>query len=194
MEYITVPERWSQQLFVQVSNRTKFPVEQIENIFATQWYTSRKAFIKGLTRGALGNALKTLLGIPYALRNRVADDWKPDLKPLSILYNGTEHLLRYMVDSTSQTISLKYETKKDRVIEGTVISVGVDYFVQEIPRTLVEIKLLAEQYHLCNPHSQFHWTVEIGDQEWKKEYTPEPDWTSKFRGIAPVHWYSLTAF
>ena len=53
MEYIDVPERRSKQLFVQVSNRAKFPVEQIENIFATQWYTSRKTFIKGLTRGAL---------------------------------------------------------------------------------------------------------------------------------------------
>ena len=194
MEYIDVPERRSKQLFVQVSNRAKFPVEQIENIFATQWYTSRKTFIKGLTRGALGNALKTLLGIPYALRNRVADDWKPDLKPLSILCNGTEHLLRYAVDSTLQTISLNYETKKDSAIEGTVISVGVDYFVQEIPRTLAEIELLAEQYHLCNPHTQFHWTVEIGNQEWQKEYTAEPTWTGKFRGIAPIHWYSLTSF
>jgi len=58
MEYIKVPERRSQQLFVQVLNRAAFPVEQIADIFATQWYTSRKAFIKGLTRGALGNALK----------------------------------------------------------------------------------------------------------------------------------------
>src|SRR5438046_2037706 len=76
MEYISVPHR-SQQLSVQVSNRAVFPVEQIADIFATQRYTSRKAFIKGLTRGALGNALKTLLGIPYALRNRVAGDWSP---------------------------------------------------------------------------------------------------------------------
>jgi len=72
MEYISVPERHSQQLFVQVGNRAVFPVEQIDDIFATQWYTSRKAFIKGLTRGSLGNALKTLLGIPYAHRTQAA--------------------------------------------------------------------------------------------------------------------------
>ena len=75
----------NEQLYVQVNNRTQFPVELIPDIFATHQYTSRKAFIKGLTRGALGNALKTLLGIPYALYNRATSDWKPFQKPLSII-------------------------------------------------------------------------------------------------------------
>lgn len=194
MEYIKVPERRSQQLFVQVSNRTAFPVEQMADIFATQWYTSRKAFIKGLTRGALGNALKTLLGIPYALRNRLAGDWSPDLKPLSILCDGTEYLPRYVVDSTAQTIKFDCETKDDKAIEGTVVSVGLDHFEQEMPRTLAQIEPLAEQYHLCNPHAEFHWTVEIEGQECTIEYAADPNWVNKFRGIAPVQWYSPTAF
>jgi len=194
MEYIKVPERRSQQLFVQVLNRAAFPVEQIADIFATQWYTSRKAFIKGLTRGALGNALKTLLGIPYALRNRVAGDWSPELKPLSILCNGKEYLPRYVVDSTAQTIRFKCETKDGKDVEGTVVSIGLDHFEQEMPRTLAQVELLAEQYHLCNPHAEFHWTVEIEGQEWTREYAADPDWANKFRGIAPVQWYSPTAF
>jgi hypothetical protein len=194
MEYIKVPERRSQQLFIQVSNLAEFPVKQIEDIFATQWYTSRKAFIKGLTRGALGNALKTLLGIPYALRNRLAGDWSPDLKPLSILCNGTEYLPRYVVDSTVQTIRFECETKESKPVEGTVISVGLDHFEQEMPRTLAQVELLAQQYHLCNPHAEFHWIVEIEGQEWTDEYAPDPDWAAKFRGIAPVQWYSPTAF
>jgi hypothetical protein len=194
MEYIKVSERRSQQLFVQVSNRTAFPVEQMADIFATQWYTSRKAFIKGLTRGALGNALKTLLGIPYALRNRLAGDWSPDLKPLSILCNGTEYLPRYVVDSTAQTIKFDCETKDDKTIEGTVVSVGLDHFEQEMPRTLAQVELLAEQYHLCNPHAEFHWTVEIEGQECTREYVADLDWVEKFRETAPVQWYSPTAF
>src|SRR2546423_12444435 len=98
IEYISVPPPQCQQLLVRVGNRALFPVQRVRDIFATQWYTSRKAFIKGLTRGALGNALKTLLGIPYALHNRVADDWKPDLKPLSIYCGNIEYLPRYIVD------------------------------------------------------------------------------------------------
>src|SRR5947209_4301135 len=65
MAYVNLPDR--QQLLVQVGNRAIFPVDRIDAIFDTRLYTSRKAFIKRLTRGALGNALKTLLGIPYAL-------------------------------------------------------------------------------------------------------------------------------
>lgn len=194
MEYIKVPERRSQQLFVQVSNRAAFPIEQMADIFATQWYTSRKAFIRGLTRGALGNALKTLLGIPYALRNRVAGDWGPDLKPLSILCNGKEHLARYVVDSTAQTIRFECGTKASKPVEGTVVSIGLDHFEQEMPRTLAQVELFAEQYHLCNPHAEFHWTVEIENQEWTTEYAANPNWVGKFRGIAPVQWYSPTAF
>ncbi len=194
MEYIKVPERRSQQLFAQVSNLAEFPVEQIEDIFATQWYTSRKAFIKGLTRGALGNALKTLLGIPYALRNRLAGDWSPDLKPLSILCNGTEYLPRYVVDSTVQTIRFECGTKESKPVEGTVIKVGLDHFEQEMPRTLAQVELLAQQYHLCNPHTEFLWTVEIEGQEWTGKYATDPDWADKFRGTAPVQWYPPTAF
>src|SRR5947209_8390025 len=194
IEYISVPPPQCQQLLVRVRNRALFPVQQVKDIFATQWYTSRKAFIKGLTRGALGNALKTLLGIPYALHNRVADDWKPDLKPLSICCSSTEYLPRYIVDPIAQTIRLECDTKPCKPLPGTTISVGLDYFVQEIPRTLVDIETLAQQYHICNPHAEFHWTVEIANRVWEKEYQPQPGWVNKFLERAPVRWYSLADF
>ena len=197
MEYIRLSGPPFRQLYIQVSNRAKFPVEQIEDIFATKWYTSRKAFMKGITRGALGNALKTLLGIPYAIRNRGDETWTTDhtgLKPLTIHCDETEHVLRYIVDAPSQTISLEYEKEKDIFTEGTVISVGVEGFIQEVPRELKDIQLLAEQYHMCNPHARFHWSVEINNEEWLKEYTPDAGWSGKFRDIAPIQWYSLTAF
>ena len=194
IEYIKLPAQKSQQLFISVSNRSLFPVGQLSDIFATQWYTSRKAFTKGLTRGALGNALKTLLGIPYALRHRVAGDWSPELKPLSILCNGTEYLPRFIVDSTDQTISFEFTEKEGRVTEGTVISIGLDHFEQEMPRTLEQIQQLAEEYNLCNPHFHFHWTVEIDDREWIHKYEADENPMSKYRGIAPVQWYSPSAF
>jgi len=194
LEYTSISGQQSQQLFIQMSNRTEFPVEKINSIFATQWYTSRKAFAKGLTRGALGNALKTILGIPYALRNRVAGDWGPDLKPMSISCKGKEYLPRYIVDSTSQTLQFALDTQGNKRATGTTISVGLDYFAQEVPRVLADLQLLAQQYHMCNPHVEFHWSVEIGGQEWSKEYVADRNWSCKFRGIAPVQWYSPTSF
>ncbi|WP_293046085.1 hypothetical protein [Moorena sp. SIO1F2] len=188
-------EFFNQQLLVEVSNRTQFPVELIPKIFATDQYTSRKAFVKELTRGALGNALKTLLGIPYALRNRVSGDWKPDQKPLSIICKQQEYLPRYIVDTTNQTITFDYQTKpSNKNTEGTIIRVLLDYFEQEQPRTLDDIKGLARQYHCCNPHGNFQWIVELEGEEWSVEYAANQNWSNKFRGTAPIHWYSMTDF
>jgi hypothetical protein len=194
VEYIAVPPPQCQQLIVRVGNRGQFPVEQILDIFATQWYTSRKSFLKSITRGALGNALKTLLGIPYALHNRVAEDWKPALKPLSICCGATEYLPCYMVDPTIQILRLGCERRPCKPVAGTLISVGLDYFVQEKPRTLTEIESLAQQYALCNPHAQFHWVVEMQDRMWEKTYPVQTGWTQKYRELAPVQWYSLASF
>ncbi len=194
IEYISVPPPQRQQLFVRVSNRASFPTEKIQAIFATQWYTSRKAFLKGLTRGTLGNALKTLLGIPYALHNRVAEDWKPDLKPLSICQGQVEYLPRYTVDPITQEIRLTVEAKPCKPQSGTMITVGLDYFVQEIARTREEITALAAYYHACNPHAAFRWSLEMEDQVWEQEYPPQPNWANKFSSAAPIQWYSLADF
>jgi hypothetical protein len=187
-------EYTAKQLFVEVRNRSVFPAELIPEIFATQQYTSRKAFVKGLTRGALGNALKTLLGIPYALRNRVANDWNPDQKPLSILCGNCEYLPTYQVDTTKQTIQFECLENPCKQLKGTTIRVALDYFEQEKPRTLAEVKCMAEQYHLCNPHAEFDWAVEMEEEEWSICYEANPSWLTKFRGDAPIQWYSLTAF
>jgi DNA topoisomerase VI subunit B len=192
LEYIKLSQ--NTQLLVRVENRAPFPVESIEAIFATQWYTSHKAFLKGLTRGALGNALKTLLGIPYALRNRGADDWNPETKPLSIKSNGKEYLPQYIIDPIAQTLQLVCEETKSRRTNGTIVTVQADYFVQERPRSLADIEAIAEQYHLCNPHAQFSWAVEIDARVWHQEYKRDQAWDHKFRGSAPIQWYTLTAF
>ena len=39
--------------------------------------------------------------IPYALRNRVAGDWNPELKPLAILCQGNEYLPGYAIGGLS---------------------------------------------------------------------------------------------
>lgn len=194
IEYNEVPDLKSQELFVEVSNRSIFPVEKINDIFATRWYTSRKAFFKGLTRGALGNALKTLLGIPYALRERLACDWNPGLNPMSISCQGKKYLPRYLVDSIHQTLEFECKQESTRRKEETSIAVGVDHFSQEIPRTLDQLQELAKQYHICNPHVQFEWSVDLLEQEWEQKYKANQKWKNKFQDIAPIHWYSLTAF
>jgi hypothetical protein len=194
IEYIHLPERKSCQLFVRVQNRADFPVAQLPDVFATEKYTSSKTFVKGLTRGALGNALKTLLGIPYTLHNRATGEWRTELKPMSIVCQGREYQPRYLIDRTAQSIQFECAAAKSRRQPGTIISVGVDAFDQERPRTLHDIQQLATLYHLVNPHARFEWTVEMAETEWRQVYEPDLAWRSKYLGPAPAQWYFAAAF
>ena len=182
------------QLHIEISNRAEFPVEKIQDIFDTHWYTSRKAFDKGLTRGALGNALKTLLGIPLALFAKTGDGYKPFSTPLSIDCKGVRYLPRYVVNGKTQEVRISQEQKKISFSSGTKISVNLDHFWQERPRTLIEIKRLAEKYRLCNPHAEFAWDVEVFGKVWSKTFPANNEWLNKFKGKAQVEWYSLATF
>ncbi len=193
VEYTYIPELQSRQLFVRVSNRGAFPVEQIEAIFSTQQYTSSKQFGKGLTRGALGNALKTILGIPYALRERVSGSWKPTLQPMTIVCGDVGLRPKYHIDTTAQTITFSCPQKAQRrPIDGTRISVGIDSFDQERPRTLADWQQIAAQYHLCNPHVRFQWRVAIDEEAWQWETAVDATWHDKYAGQPPIHWYAVT--
>jgi len=193
VEYIDLADS-RRQLIVQVGNRAVFPAELVNNVLDPGWYTSRKAFLKNLTRGSLGNALKTLLGIPYVLRQRTAGDFMPELKPLSIQCGNKEYKPRFVIDSASQEIKLVVETTQIGEISGTLIRVGIDHYGQEIPRRLEHLQQLAEQYHWCNPHAEFQWVIEIDGIVWKTSYLNNPKWNNKYQGIAPPHWYTPTSF
>src|SRR6185312_2378824 len=194
IEYVRFPEQRSSQFYVQVANQSHFPVDQIRDIFDPRRYTSKKAFEKGLTRGALGNALKTVLGIPYALRDRGVGDWRPDGRPMIIHVGATQYLPGFIVDSITPTIDIECDEKPAEHVEGTIIKVGMDHFHQELPRTLEEIHKLAERYSLCNTQAQVTWTVEMDQQKWKAEFSPDETWANKFLDTAPVQWYSRSAF
>jgi hypothetical protein len=194
VEYTLVPSLGSRQLLIEVGNSAVFPVTRLPDIFSTAKYTSNKVFRKLPTRGALGNALKTVLGIPYVLRQRVAGDFNFSLKPMAIRAQGREYLPRYNTVLATGRIEFELATKPARQSRGTVITVGIDHFGQEVPRSIADLQSLALKYHLCNPHAQFTWEVAIDGQDWEKQFLADGTWTSKFRGAPSVLWYDLASF
>jgi hypothetical protein len=193
ISYVDLPVN-RRQLIIRVRNRASFPAERIEDIFNTGWYTSQKGYIKGLTRGSLGNALKTLLGIPYALRQRVAGDMSPELKPLSILTGGKEYLPQYIVNPATQTIELKIESRDVRRVDGTIIRVGIDHYSQQLPRQIEQLVDVAEQYHWCNPHAEFQWGIELNGRTYNMSYEGDKVWKNRYQGLSSIHWYSPMSF
>jgi hypothetical protein len=194
IEYTPVPSLKSRQMLIEVSNSAVFPVTRLPDIFATTKYTSNKVFRKVPTRGALGNALKTVLGIPYVLRQRVAGEFNFSLKPMSIRAQGSEYLPRYTTVPTTGRIEFELGTKPARQGKGTVITVGVDHFGQEVPRSISDLQSLALKYHLCNPHAQFTWEVAADGHVWEKQFLEDATWASKFRGAPSILWYDPAAF
>jgi hypothetical protein len=194
IEYLELKKLKSQQLFIKVRNQAAFPIDKLRDVFDPNWYTSRKAFFKGLTRGAMGNALKTILGIPYALHYRATHNWDPDLKPLRIKSSNREFQPKYIVDSTNSDLTLEIAESTTTFDSGTEFAVGIDEFVQEFPRTIDEIKDIAHMYHICNPHVKFSWRVEISDEEWIEDFDAENLSQTKFLRVAPISWYSPEAF
>jgi DNA topoisomerase VI subunit B len=87
-------------------------VKRILN-FATR--TSDKAHYRSPTRGAQGNALKTILGIPYALGCR---------KPIVIEAQGERHFLRPQIDPAGE-VSIEHVSADVAERPGTRFLVAV---------------------------------------------------------------------
>src|SRR5690606_17576245 len=95
-------------LQIRVRNRSPFPLPYVESIFDLTRRVSVKDYYSIPTRGAQGNALKTILGIPYALNYYYF--WTYDsplkLKPLTIRSGETQVDLRLSVDELEQQVVL----------------------------------------------------------------------------------------
>jgi DNA topoisomerase VI subunit B len=74
---------------------------------------SDKARYRGPTRGAQGNAFKTLLGIPFALGVT---------EPITIASNGVRHELSVNIDATGDVVVTHNTATSDRMV-GTSVTV-----------------------------------------------------------------------
>jgi nucleoside 2-deoxyribosyltransferase len=183
-------------LDIAVSNRAPFPepAEMLPAIFDLSAYTSNKSHYNYPTRGHQGNALKTILGIPYALRLEHYGDYDNLRKPLVIETGENAWLLTLDIDEKQQQVTVGPIAPEPLATPcaGTCIRVGIDRFVQENPRTLDDLHTWARQFALLNPHATFHWRVTMGQEQVEWEFPADPTWDNLFRDAAPIHWYEYT--
>ncbi len=199
MEY----DRQGNGLRVTVTNRALFPLEYVGDLFDLEKRVSVKDYYNHPTRGAQGNALKTILGIPYALHYRFLSDYKLDEVPLAITCRDRRVEIRLDVDELKQSVSVitEEETEEDDVRDETTVSVGIFRFIQKRPRTIEELKKWAQAFALFNPHTSFSFTFvilkEIGEVvEETYESQSNPNWNDKYdlSQPAPITWYTYSEF
>jgi hypothetical protein len=164
-------------LKIDIGNQAPFPADQIEHIFDQ------------------GNALKTIAGVPYALRHFHYGDYEVNHRPIIIETAGRRHTVSYQIDESTDKINLL--THADSTVSGSEfnwVRVGIDRFFQETPREFTELRELARSLALYNPHVSFDWKVAMGEQQESMSFPRGSDWIGRFRGVAPISWYDAAQF
>lgn len=120
--------------------------ETLERILDFNTRTSDKAAYRTPTRGAQGNALKTVLGIPFALGG-----FEDGCVPVQISAQGAQHVIKAWVDPAGE-LRIDHRTHPANDAGGTVVHVTLDSDGQDF-----EPERWARGFSLFNPHA----TVQI---------------------------------
>ena len=107
VRYARDEERQLFSVEIDVANQSSFPVGQIDNIFDLAFYASSKSGLNIPTRGKQGNALKTIAGIPYALRHYHYGDYDVARRPIIIESDGQGYMVSYRIDEGTDEIQLQ---------------------------------------------------------------------------------------
>jgi DNA topoisomerase VI subunit B len=158
--------------------------------------SSREAYVSP-TRGAQGNALKTILPMSYVLNERHGDDASGKT---IIEANGLAHHIAFAVDHIKQEPKIQHTTKPSSVVKGTRITVKLPVLQHEgyhdvdvIEDRKENLLRLAESYAWLNPHLSLRvsWNGEVkidikaSNPAWTKWL---PSWPTS------AQWYDKSRF
>jgi hypothetical protein len=164
-------------------------VETIKSILDyTIRVSSREAYVSP-TRGAQGNAFKTILAMGYVLdREREDEDGiNAEAAGITIIKTrGVEHRIEFRVDHVTNEPKITHTTKPSSINVGTSVTIkwpmmwGHDEFIQ-----------LAESYVWFNPHLTLRGTWL--DKEFINVAATKPTWKKwEPRNPTSSHWYDST--
>lgn len=167
-------------------NGSGIPPETVASIcdFTTRT-SSREAYVAP-DRGAQGNALKTVLAMPFALSGTEG--------LTEIRARGAHHQILFRIDQIQQIPVLDLSSEPDSVKTGTTITV---HWPQQSRLELQEARpwflQMVEGFALLNPHASFSlsWRADDPDDDIDRAWSAtQPEWP-KWTPAAPSspHWY-----
>ena len=178
-------------------NGLGMPMETIDGILDYSIRVSSREAYCSPTRGAQGNALKTILPMAYVLNERQGEEASGTT---IIETNGLAHHIAFAVDHIRQEPKIEHTTKPSTVKRGTKITVDLpptcryDGYEVDIVESRKESFLqLAEAYTWLNPHLRLRvsWNgeqlidIEASNPAWHKWL---PSWPTS------AHWYDVGRF
>jgi DNA topoisomerase VI subunit B len=154
--------------------------------------SSREAYVSP-TRGAQGNALKTILAMAYVL-DRERDDGN-NAEPVGrtiIETRGIKHTIEFRADHVNNQPKITHTTTPSSINIGTKITIKWPPSAQEYLAWAEErFKNLAASYAWFNPHLTLRGVWR--GRQFIKVAATEPNW-EKWRPRNPTspHWYDAT--
>jgi DNA topoisomerase VI subunit B len=162
-------------------NGPGIPPETVRKVLNFNTRTSDKAAYRSPTRGAQGNALKTLIGIPYALGHRGA---------VVVEARGLRHEIRPWVDPAGE-VRIAHE-KEPKETAGTKVEVVMPRYVAA-SGDVQDFDPLhwVRSFAAFNPHASFSYLGKSGPHEGAEMYKATRDTTKKYVPSEPTspHWY-----
>ena len=172
-------------------NGRGIPVKTIERVLDYSIrVSSREAYVSP-TRGAQGNALKTILPMAYVLDEHHGEDACGET---IVEAHGIAHHIKFSVDHIRQEPRIEHTTRPSSLVHGTRLSVtlpafrsgGSNYSFIDLRKD--EFIALAEAYVWLNPHASLRLTwdgdvkidVQASNPTWSKWL---PSWPTS------AHWY-----
>jgi DNA topoisomerase VI subunit B len=157
--------------------------------------SSREAYVAP-TRGAQGNALKTILPMAYVLNERDGEDASGKT---IIEARGVAHHITFSVEHIKQEPKIAHTTERSSLTAGTRIKVTLPPFHWQgdeynlVENSKQELLALAESYAWLNPHLSLRVTwnaervidIKASNPTWKKWL---PSWPTS------AHWYDQSRF
>jgi len=164
-------------------NGRGIPAEVVDDILDyTVRVSSREAYVSP-TRGAQGNALKTIVAMPFALDGKSGTTL--------ITGRGVGHSIVFRVDRLKQRPDIEHQRRDDPTAKGTRIEVSwPDSASSILAAAKLRFLQIADDYAWLNPHLRLHvqWNgiAEVdrapSDPGWEKWLPSHP---------TSAHWYDV---
>ncbi|MFX0210039.1 MAG: ATP-binding protein, partial [Candidatus Hodarchaeota archaeon] len=189
---ISISIKTDDMLKITVSdNGNDFTYEKVKKISDFSHLYSTKHHVKAPTRGIFGNAMKVLMGIPYAVATEMgksAHDY-----PLCIRSSNKEYNIKLEINQSESEVKAVFDSK-DVEFKNTEVILTLPIYRPSWGYKQEYIDLLLS-YTIFNPDNNFYFKLEHPDYENKEFKLPFIGEKKKeYIGNFSIHWYSFSEF
>ena len=167
-----------------------FTKDQLHAIFDFDTFYSSKRNQYKISRGALGDAFKAILCIPYALAKEEQNiEWN---EPLIIRSHQTSFLVRLIVDRADQTIQAKITEKRQRRLARKFAEIEVRLPIPRDNLDFARLRYFLTEYTTFNPHIGFTFRIKDTSNDTLNfpQVQPIINWTNQ----TSIYYYTLSEF